>query len=610
MKINDILYNGLVEGNKELEIDLLAYYPIGKIDSDNEIELHYLLHDRWEKTSNPKNLNNQTARFIRILARQDTLVKIRLGMGYIAYEEKAYTDAFKNKSGWTGGDGIFSFNIKNGNDSFNQEDSKTVFVFGDTFVGEISNEDDRRVPPILMPNNTLAYIDGFDTKNVSFDINTDNENQVCAFFNPDNSSLYEGYTALNLVDYSLDNINPYLSGYNPHKLELEFKFPTEFFIDYIDIYNYFDKDHIEYNPQRRGFKDISILLNVDNKYIMFKEISLGKSNSLSDYQEIIIGKKIKGFKIVVDISNHSGNYQDQTEDLTLYGLNKVKVYSNKQLLKDIEVNTNNVLNKTKKHAWFWLQDGVVINEDLYFLPLLVEPDLTQKEGMQFKISGVSLIKVPIINEVLDTSKQTQKRTPLFYQSESGYQIIYGNAIMPLTKQSGNMFADGYIYIYGYITENYIRKLVVSRVLEKDFENIDLWEYFDGVGYSKNMFDSAPILEHISCEMSVSPITKGINKGKFVAIYQYDVNSSKIAYSIGDTPVGPFSEPTIFYSTENIISKYGNTTYTYNAKAHPHLSLENELLVSYNVNTYQMEHHEKDGDVYRPRFIKLVEIENE
>ena len=47
---------------------------------------------------------------------------------------------------------------------------------------------------------------------------------------------------------------------------------------------------------------------------------------------------------------------------------------------------------------------------------------------------------------------------------------------------------------------------------------------------------------------------------------------------------------------------GNNYYTYNAKAHPHLSEEGSLLISYNVNVI-------NGDAvnttdYHPRFIKL------
>ena len=44
---------------------------------------------------------------------------------------------------------------------------------------------------------------------------------------------------------------------------------------------------------------------------------------------------------------------------------------------------------------------------------------------------------------------------------------------------------------------------------------------------------------------------------------------------------------------------------YNAKAHPHLSRPGELLISYNVNTFDFwGDFFRDADIYRPRFIRL------
>ena len=45
-------------------------------------------------------------------------------------------------------------------------------------------------------------------------------------------------------------------------------------------------------------------------------------------------------------------------------------------------------------------------------------------------------------------------------------------------------------------------------------------------------------------------------------------------------------------------------YIYNAKAHPHLSKEGELLVSYNINTSNFSENIQYGRTYGPRFIKL------
>jgi hypothetical protein len=451
MKKNKIIYKGLIKAGKESVVDLGSYLPIGKIESDLPIEVLYKKINKWQKLENMHGNELVTARFISLIARQDTLVNVYLGHGFIANPVDSISDQFKRNSGWTGADGLFSFNTENGNDSHSQFPKTTTFVFGDTFVGEVA-EDGSRIEPVLMPNNTLAYMQGNDYEHIEFKVN-EIEGEVTGYFTPEESLHYK-----------------------------------------------------------------------DGK---------------------------------------------------------------------------------ERDVWFWLQDGVVIGDSLYVLPLVCEPDKTQPEGLQFKMDSVSMLKVNIENGRLNTSKQSQKRTNLLQQTDSK-TFLYGNAIFANTVQAGSSNPDGYIYIYGYIKEGYVNKLMVAKVLEADFEDVSKWTYYNGTSFSDNLLDSKALLSHISCEMSISEIPFGEFKGKYIAVYQYDVNTNYLAYSIGETLVGPFTEPQIVYSTEETVRHYGNTTYTYNSKAHPHISKKGELLVSYNVNTYSLEHNYGFSDVYRPRFVSLKE----
>ena len=62
----------------------------------------------------------------------------------------------------------------------------------------------------------------------------------------------------------------------------------------------------------------------------------------------------------------------------------------------------------------------------------------------------------------------------------------------------------------------------------------------------------------------------------------DTLSGFVAYRVGDSPVGPSGEIIpVYYTPEKDQSK---NIITYNAKAHPHLSQDGELLISYNVNS--------------------------
>ena len=56
----------------------------------------------------------------------------------------------------------------------------------------------------------------------------------------------------------------------------------------------------------------------------------------------------------------------------------------------------------------------------------------------------------------------------------------------------------------------------------------------------------------------------------------------------------------------IVSTGDNKNTTYNAKAHPALSNDRELLISYNMNGGGWDAFNY-GDIYRPRFIRYAQV---
>jgi len=80
-------------------------------------------------------------------------------------------------------------------------------------------------------------------------------------------------------------------------------------------------------------------------------------------------------------------------------------------------------------------------------------------------------------------------------------------------------------------------------------------------------------------------------------------SPTVAMRIGFSPWGPFGPAKkIWECTESHENK---NYFTYNAKAHPLLSAPGELLISYNVNSFDFfKEIQKNPYLYRPRFIRL------
>lgn len=255
-------------------------------------------------------------------------------------------------------------------------------------------------------------------------------------------------------------------------------------------------------------------------------------------------------------------------------------------------------------AYFWLQDGVVLGDKLYFMPMLITHDPAGREGFQFRGLGVCIAVADIVDGVPDIANARQIATGLNYRADGMY-ILYGAGMMPYLKEAGFLEGDGYVYVYGHMNApGVMRSLCAARVLPEDFADWTKWRFFDGEKFTDDIRKSAPLLPHVSCELSVTPVETGRNAGKFLAVFQYDTNAHYLAYAVGESPVGPFGDVRKVYYTGGDLAV--PSAYMYNAKAHPHLSQPGRLLASYNVNCTSWAEALMNGHVYRPRFVELVD----
>lgn len=250
-----------------------------------------------------------------------------------------------------------------------------------------------------------------------------------------------------------------------------------------------------------------------------------------------------------------------------------------------------------KKCWYWLQDGVFLNGNIYILPMLIEPNPSGREGFKFKSDGVSMIKIPVAVDGPELQKHTQMDTPLFHVNEAR-SLFFGVGLMPNTAEAGAIEPDGYVYIYGRYHQGEI-KLAVARVKSEDFEDFNAWRFWDGQKWSNNIGDTVP-LGRGGPELSVTPIESGPLAGKYLMVSMHVERDLYIR--IGESPVGPFGPRINIYYTEE--PDAGQEIYTYNAKAHPNLSEPGEWLISYNVNSTNWRHLTHNADIYRPRFLKV------
>ena len=320
-----------------------------------------------------------------------------------------------------------------------------------------------------------------------------------------------------------------------------------------------------------------------NSMFLFSDSFLGEINPLS-------GARRRG-----DLVNNSFAY--------LKGLEPDTMTINFEYGKDGRKTHDNIL-KNENPFTYWMQDCAVIGNKFYVFTVNVvsENENTElPEGFRFRLVGVDMATFDIKDGKLDYSSQKTVQTPFF--ATKPRSLMFGCGVFVNTAEAGMPTPDGYAYVYGYtdIVPG-ARHLLCSRVRPEEFSTFDSYEFFDGKGWNKDIFASASISADVSPEMSVMPD----DNGKYAYVYSPMGVGTTICLSIGNTPYGPFDNPSPLFDmarVEDIDFSKVRKVYCYNAKAHYHLAKENEMIISHNVNTMDYESHFINGNIYRPRFIR-------
>jgi len=102
-----------------------------------------------------------------------------------------WTALMERTSGWFGADGIFSIPL-DGVEDQQVENKKTLFIFSDTYIGEVENGVPK--PGNVMVNNTTAWMTGYvpDKSAITFEYNKDKDGNPTSYFVPNNKNSKEG----------------------------------------------------------------------------------------------------------------------------------------------------------------------------------------------------------------------------------------------------------------------------------------------------------------------------------------------------------------------------------------------------------------------------------
>ena len=137
---------------------------------------------------------------------------------FTAQPAPEWTALMERTSGWFAADGIFTIPLDGKEDQM-VKDKKTLFIFSDTYIGEVVNNVPK--PGNAMVNNTVAWMTGTDPKKeaIHFKYNTDALGKPTTYFVPSNkNSKPEEYFWLGdgFVNQEKENAL-YIFAYHVHK---------------------------------------------------------------------------------------------------------------------------------------------------------------------------------------------------------------------------------------------------------------------------------------------------------------------------------------------------------------------------------------------------------
>nr|WP_068888944.1 DUF4185 domain-containing protein [Pedobacter panaciterrae] len=249
--------------------------------------------------------------------------------------------------------------------------------------------------------------------------------------------------------------------------------------------------------------------------------------------------------------------------------------------------------------YYWLGDGFVNQEQnnaIYIFGYRVKQVSDGTFG--FSEVGNTLIKI-VQNEKPPFKNFEQKDTP-FYLSTSATEKemgSFGAGIFVNTAKAGAPNPDGFVYVYG--VKGMAKKLLVARVKPKEFDDYAKWNFWDGATWNSDITKAEPITDQVSNELSLSVLPDG----RYALVFQQGGMGRTVGMRLGKSPVGPFGPIIKLWDCSDALKQ--KTYFSYNAKAHPNLSEKGELLISYNVNSFDFfKDLEKNPQLYRPRFIKI------
>lgn len=246
-------------------------------------------------------------------------------------------------------------------------------------------------------------------------------------------------------------------------------------------------------------------------------------------------------------------------------------------------------------GWLWPLSGERIRAALY---LFFGRFQANDSELGFEARGSLLFRVRNPDDAPPLWEMESFSVPFFEHSPQG-DLIFGVACLAY---------EGFLYVYG-VREDWTkgvegRSLLVARVPVESLDNggFSDWQFFSAEGWSPEVGHSKALFDGAATEMSVSYLW---GKERFMAVYSCCGLSEAILGRLAPHPEGPWGKPVTLYRCPEV--SWSEDYFCYAGKAHPELATGgDEQILTYAVNSWNLEDHKRDLRLYWPRFVRVVE----
>ena len=245
-------------------------------------------------------------------------------------------------------------------------------------------------------------------------------------------------------------------------------------------------------------------------------------------------------------------------------------------------------------GWFWVFDGVMTAEGLYFF--LIQVERTAGDAVfDFKVIGAWLGQVDNPKDSPSQWRIRQFKIPWTEFSVSR-SILWGSALIQVKD---------FLYIYGTTEDRqnavHQKHMILARVPMSKLADFSRWRFYADGNWVSDFTRASRLCENVPHEYSVSylPALK-----KYAVIYSQDGLSNNILARLSAEPQGPWSDPIQLYQCPE--ADWDDSIFCYAAKAHAILSeVRNELVITYIANSVDFNKTANDARLYRPRFLRVT-----